>query len=335
MFIGAFVFCSSMAPYFAARGFQDQWWNTLADLTGVFLFLAVPVALFLGGTGAQSDGEYSRLAGLYAPTSFAAFGGLVMLWSMARLCRAPCSQRAWLFALTGLVTLALTLTRAAWGLTAFWCILCLAARRGFIRTSLELGVALSVIVFAHFNELVPGERQIVSLASRGQGGDALASLDGRIPLYIYLLENEFARHPLFGEGFEMMTDEDAGTRDAASRSEMAAAIGFAPTAAHSLALELLVGTGIVGFALFGIGTVQLVRDLLHNAKLGSKASREACYLLGFILSYSMVDTFLLTGVDPFFLVFSIAAGLSGSRSAAPSALETRVKSVWASGGRPK
>jgi O-antigen ligase len=137
--------------------------------------------------------------------------------------------------------------------------------------------------------------RIGSYLTRGEGTDALTTLNGRVPLWAIVLEQfETPRDWLLGFGY------------GASRVLLPTEVAWGAGDAHSAWAELLLGTGLVGVAAAVFSVVALVRGITRrNAE---EASQRLLLLIAVLLLVASLatPTFVIPGFGATLFAFLAA-----------------------------
>jgi O-antigen ligase len=320
------VFATTAAAAYARQGREAAYWRGVCL---VLLLTAVPllaVVIGLGRVMASYD-SVARLGGIYQPNQLGAFAGLVLLTCiMCLLRRRLVVLSACLLPVAAGVAL-YTLSRGSWiaitvGLFAAWW----SVKRLRIWTVPALGLLLATGALGVETGVFDSNHGLFAAVRRGQSSSELLSGTGRTGLYTYLLERQFPKRPILGFGYQMLSDEDVAGDLKPEETQIARELGWPAEQGHNLFLSTLIGTGLVGLALFLAALGNLLWRTYRSARSGDPIAVEQLVLLAAILAHAMVDTTLVTGVDHAFLLLSAVTGLASARvalrfrpSAAPAA----------------
>lgn len=303
-FLGVLFFVVVQVRYFSDQGrFQELW-------EGVYLVLGLHVALVFGlsvvfdamGLG---SGSGKRLATLYGPNGAGSLSGLLLVWSFVRFFRQEHPRLALLFGGVAGLFLVLTLSRGALGLTLVTCAAyALWRRRGVLSLAAGAGGLGLVVLIASVGE--GGVSDLLAFLTRDQSAQRLQAMNGRIPLYTYLLTEQFPQFPWFGVGFQMLSESslvvDLPTDVAVRRGSWYAGH------AHNGLLHILIGTGMVGLSLFVCAWAFVFRGLRRLRLAAPSAWEVSVPLVFFLAAHAMVETTLTGTVDPNFLLLSLIVG---------------------------
>ena len=68
-----------------------------------------------------------------------------------------------------------------------------------------------VVLFARRGDRSDGLAGLAEFFSRGHDLERLQAMNGRVPVYLYLLFEQFPQYPWFGVGFQMMSEVRPGS----------------------------------------------------------------------------------------------------------------------------
>lgn len=262
------------------------WFIGLSGAT--FIVAGVGVELLLGTF--QPFSPTYRFAGTLHPNAQGincAFVVLSAVWIASTN-----GGRKWLFAgllaALGCIFLVLTKSRAPFAtmLGSVLVLLVLRFRPGrrmiIVAVVANAGLAL---VFAYLNGLIDAPLDWLLL---GRGFEDVATLNSRVPLWRFL-GTYVAHRPVAGYGYSgFMTTEHA--------AEIPVLLEFGVAGAHSIYMEILLGVGVVGLALF---LLFMVSGFVRAA--GGTGAREARNADSFVASIVAFE--LLMGIVDATLVF--------------------------------
>ncbi len=254
---------------------------TLASLAYAMIGVAAELAY---GTFRPLSADY-RFAGTVHPNRQGMNLAAVILGGLC-LSRISGSRR-WFFVIvtiTGLLLLLLTRSRTATGATLIALAVFVGLRSSPLRLTAMLmsaGAVGLLIAFLLQNEALSTPWQLI-LMGREQSTELVGSLSGRTRLWSYLWSFAIER-PVVGYGYNsFMSPERAG--------EMPALVAWGVSETHSLYLELLLGTGFVGLALF----VTILLGSLGRAVFWSNRLRDPdCVFLATYLVFLIFNGFLI------------------------------------------
>jgi hypothetical protein len=319
-FIVILFYGTAVVHAFARQRVLGAFWQGLYFCYGLFV-VAVLFAALLFYRGGED-----RLGGIYPANIAASIGGIAFVWSFVKLLRQGRGFVPLAFAAAGAAIILLAVSRGALIAAGAVCVLAaMRARRtialAFVTALLVTGGALAI----HHAWGGDPTKDVVKFLARGQQTADLVALTGRTPLYAFLLTEQFPRHPVLGVGFEMLSEQ--GMSPAGSVGIVLegarASWEWHPTHAHNSLLSALIGTGLVGLALYVIGWWTIASRLWRLSHDGQWLGTEALYLLLFVLLHSLVDTVLSSTVDPAFIVASFCGGIAAVR--APTAVRRQVR----------
>jgi O-antigen ligase len=235
----------------------------------------------------------------------------MVVWAFVRLRRDGPSLLDLCFAAAGLALVVLTVSRGAMLATAVACALYTIRRRRVVETFALALIALGVplLVYGFQGDIV---KFTGGYLTRGQDTEELFAMTGRLPLYIYLVTEQFPSHPFIGVGFEMLSE--AGIRPSElpsiTISGDKAQWVWHPSHAHNALIHTLVGTGIIGLGLFLIGWGKVAWNVYVLSRMDFSVGEEAWFVLIYIFAHAMIDTTLTATVDPPFIVASFICALA-------------------------
>ena len=307
-FLGVLFFAVVLVRFVTERGHFDLFWNGLYHTLGAFVSLVFLASLALDAAGMQ--GSEGRLASLYGPNGAASLAGLAFIWSYVRLAQGRWSAACLVFLSLSGAFLILALSRGAM-LTVFaTCALYAVWRRRSLVSVSVAAAALGIVFFA-----VAGSREgltgLADFFTRGHDLDRIQAMNGRVPVYLYLLFEQFPQYPWLGVGFQMMSE---GGLEVDIPAHIVARRGsWLPGHAHNAVLQVLVGTGLVGLGLYVAAWGATLRTLAKRVRVAAPEAFEVLMPLTlFILANSMVETTLTGTIDPNFIMAAVTIGIGGA-----------------------
>lgn len=222
-----------------------------------YLIVGFGNELFLGTFRPFAAGY--RFAGTVHPVVQSIDCAILLLGALCLVDRMR-EHRRLLFGCLAFGALFLFFTRSRTGTAAalvaafvYWYLTAHRYRLRAMTTVLLLGAALLIALMLILNQVIPMPWDVVLM---GRGTTNAASLTGRIPLWDLLFSSAMQR-PMLGYGF----DSFMSPRHAA---QVAAILAFGLNSAHSVYLDVLLGVGFIGLALFlavmGLSIVRAVRS---------------------------------------------------------------------------
>ncbi|NNF29072.1 MAG: O-antigen ligase family protein, partial [Gemmatimonadetes bacterium] len=307
-FLGVLFFAVILVRYVTETGQFDLFWDGLYHVLGAFVGLVFLASLVLDAAGMQA--AEGRLASLYGPNGAASLAGLAFIWSYVRLAQGRWSAAGLVFLSLSGAFVVLALSRGAMVTVLATCALyAVWRRRGAVSASVAAAVVgLVLLVFAGSDGGMSG---LAEFFSRGHDLERIQAMNGRVPVYLYLLFEQFPQYPWFGVGFQMMSESglevDIPAHIAVRRGS------WLPGHAHNAILQILVGTGLVGLGLYVAAWGATLRTLVKRVRRAAPKAFEALMPLTlFVLANSMVETTLTGTIDPNFLVAAVAIGVCGA-----------------------
>jgi O-antigen ligase len=254
------------------------WFLALSSLAFVCVGVGAEIAF---GFFSPLSGGY-RFAGTLGPNTQAVNCALLLLSGMW-IATEPSRRYRWLgilLAVAGLVFLLATRSRTSVGsgIAAAFVLVLLRFRPGSKFLIVTLGINLAVLLlFLGANGWFEIPNHLLLLGREGEGG--VGTLNSRLPLWI-LLFDYIAQRPLAGFGFNgFMSPEHA--------AQIGTMFLFGVSGAHSLYVELLLGVGLIGLALFAVGLfAALVRAFRESA--GPNSNSETA-LFGAVITFEMLS----------------------------------------------
>lgn len=302
-FLGILFFAVVLVRFAVETGRFEDFWDGLYATLGTFVTLVFLASLVLDAAGLK--GAEGRLASLYGPNGAASLAGLVVIWSYVRLMGSSRSILSLLFLAAAGAFVVLALSRGAMLTVVTTCAgYALWRRKGFMSLAVLLGMA--GIVLALSSALEGGLGGLGSFFTRGHDLSRIQAMNGRVPVYLYLLLEQFPQYPILGVGFQMMSESgisvDIPAHIAVRRGS------WLPGHAHNAILQILVGTGLIGLALFTAAWAFILRGLVQRTRLAAPRAYDAMLpLLLFILANAMVETTLTGTIDPNYILAVLIA----------------------------
>lgn len=304
-FLGVLFFAVVLVRFVTERGQFDLFFDGLYHVLGIFVTLVFLVSLALDAAGLRAP--EGRLASLYGPNGAASLAGLAFIWSYVRLAQGRWSAAGLTFLTLSGAFVVLALSRGAMITVVATCALyAVWRRRGLVSASVA-GAVVGVVLLA----VAGSEGGLSGLAeffSRGHDLERIQAMNGRVPVYLYLLFEQFPEYPWFGVGFQMMSESglevDIPAHIAVRRGS------WLPGHAHNAVLQILVGTGLVGLGLYVAAWGATLRTLVKRVRVAAPVAFEVLMPLTlFVLANSMVETTLTGTIDPNFIVAAVTIGV--------------------------
>ncbi|MDH3222855.1 MAG: O-antigen ligase family protein [Gemmatimonadota bacterium] len=303
-FLGILFFAVVLVRFVTEAGRFELFWNGLYHVLGGYVALIFVASLVLDAAGLR--GTEGRLASLYGPNGAASLAGLAFIWSYVRLAGGRWSAPCLVFLMVSGAFLVLALSRGALLTVVATCALyAVWRRRGVVSVAVVVAVTGVVLVAVAGSE--QGPAGLSEFFTRGHDLERIQAMNGRVPVYLYLLMEQFPQYPWFGVGFQMMSE--SGLEVDIPAHIVARRGSWLPGHAHNAILQILVGTGLVGLALYGAAWAATLRGLAKRVRVAAPEAFEALMPLTlFILANSMVETTLTGTIDPNYVIATIAVG---------------------------
>ena len=314
-FLGVLFFAVVLVRHAAEAGRFGALWDGLYHVLGAYVTLVFAASLVLDAAGMKA--AEGRLASLYGPNGAASLAGLVFIWSYVRLWQGRATGVLLFLLGTSGAFMVLALSRGAMLTVLVTCAGYAVWRRKSV-PSLAVVLALVGVVLVPVALSESGLGGLAEFFTRGHDLDRIQAMNGRIPIYLYLLFEQFPQYPVFGVGFQMMSE--AGTVVDVPAHIAVRRGSWLPGHAHNAILQVLVGTGLVGLALFAAAWGWVIRGLGRRVRFAAPRAFEAMVpLTFFILANSMVETTLTGTIDPNYLLASlVAASVAATRPLDPA-----------------
>jgi len=244
-------------------------------------------------TEALQDGRLKGVFPLTAYNALGEYGALLAIVSLARLMPITKGKfrQSWYIALLGfgIATMIAAQTRNAIGGVVLAAVLVLVLSRG-LTGALMAGLAAGGVIFTALGALVQNFMQ------RGQSDEALEGLSGRLEWWRFAWA-QFLEHPIAGLGAY-----------AAGKFAVMKSLNVNSGSTHSDYIELLVGTGLVGFVLFVTAIIWTWRLLIGFIRdqacdpLERQLALEAFGVMVVLTVHSFFNVELIWHAPLFFLV---------------------------------
>jgi O-antigen ligase len=308
-FISILGYGTVLVQAFAKDRSLRSLWGGLYIVYG-FWMLAVLGSSLVFHPAASMEGRWGAL---YAPNLTASVAGVVLVWSFVRVQRDGWSLQPLFFSAASMLLMIMTVSRGGLVAALATCAIC-AVRMRRTATTIFAGVTVlvvSALVYTMMNGGDPEERLMTYLA-RGQDKADVVALTGRVPLYKFLLTEQFPEHPIFGVGFQMLSEE--GTAPAGKIGIVLegprSSRGWHPNHAHNALLQTLIGTGLIGLLIYVIAWGKVLKSLWAAEREKFPLADEALFVMIFVLIHAMIDTTLSSTVDPPFILATFACGIA-------------------------
>lgn len=160
--------------------------------------------------------------------------------------------------------------------------------------------------------VVAAASQVATYLARGESGESLASLSGRIPLWEFALDQ-----------FQSLPDWLGGFGYGTAKVLLYPTVPWAGTA-HSTWIELLLGIGVIGLALFAADFLLLVVKTIRSRPFGLP-NVVALSILAFLFVVSPIsETLVVPGIGFAILAFIHVPALAQDGRSESQAREERV-----------
>ncbi len=265
--------------------------NTAIAIGSIFIGISL-LAEFSHGTFNPLSSSY-RFAGIIHPNGQSGVCGIVAIAAFFGMRDAERGKVLYMVLFMFAISLVmLTKSRAAIagvvaGIFCTWYLFASREKQAVVGLSLPAVIGAGMIVLLLFGVELTSSATTAAELGRGASGD-IGSLNGRVPLWEHLIERVLER-PILGYGYQ-------GFWTPQRVYEVSLEQGWTIPSAHSLVLEVLLGTGFVGGLLFALG---LVVVFVQTARICLQSERADTLFVFAALIFSMFGGIFESGfADP-------------------------------------
>jgi O-antigen ligase len=307
-FAGVLFFGVILVRAFDRLGVIRPFWDGLYICYAIFVILTFIVSLL--SPGAFQGEVVHRLGGVFGAANKAgAVAAIGAVWSFVRISRRRSVPLALVAATAAAAVLVLSVSRGAIAATLVTCLLYASYRKQILRAAVILGaIGLGGILASYLGAFITSE-DLQVYATRGQSWESLLAMTGRVPLYTYLLTEQFPEHPWMGVGFQMLSESSLST-DVPTAVVIGGRGYWQASHAHNSIIHVLIGNGVIGLTLYLMGLWGVAKSISRQIRSGPSYFDEAGVLLLVAFLNSLVDTSLTSTIDASFISVSFVCGLS-------------------------
>ena len=211
---------------------------------------------------------------------------------------------------TGMVVLGWTGCLLSTSMTSFFAgvaavgfsqaVVMIARRRGIVRLVFQFGIILGLVLLCVL--FILGFVPLLEALGRD------VTFTGRTPLW-GMLDTEIAQHPVLGQGYGAFWSPGNLTM-----WEIWETLGWEPPHAHNGYRDVLLGTGVVGLALFALVTLRAIHQTIALTVTAPREGWLWCIVLILsVLVMNLTESNMLMQNDIIWILFSTAV-LTGSYS---------------------